>query len=109
MDNLHEEVYGCDVGNVCGICGTATAGEDTDNSSRTIDDNRPGIVFGRKWTRGMIKGENHQLFGNRGVVVGEVFASVRDEGTSTTDSQACSPATFENQHLESSPLKSVRA
>jgi hypothetical protein len=73
-----------------------TAGEDTDNSSRAINDNRPGIAFGGKSAGRLVEGQNRQLFGNRGVVVGEIFASVQDEGSSATDSQACSPATFKN-------------
>lgn len=96
-DNLQDKGYGCDVGNVCGIRGATTAGEHTDNSSRAIDDNRPGIAFGGKSTGRLVEGQNRQLFGSRGVVVGVIFASVRDEGSSATDdSQACSPATFKN-------------
>ena len=62
-DNLHDKVYGYDIGNVCGIWGTTTS-EDTDNLSCTIDNNRPGITFGGKSTRQLVEGQNHQLLGN---------------------------------------------
>jgi len=62
-------------GNVCGICGATTTGEETDNSSRAIDDNRPGITFGGKSAGQLrlVEGQNCQLFGNHGVVVREIF------------------------------------
>jgi hypothetical protein len=48
----------------------------TNNSSHAINDNRPGIAFGKKSTKRLVEAQNHQLFGNSGVVVGEIFASV---------------------------------